>query len=183
MYPAMAAAQAVLDQASLEHRRARLEPYPDLRVGLAGGRMGDTGESIVELRVALPLPLFDRAKGRRKESQAKVAVARAEMDAACQQLLRQRADVIQRYRTAIEQVTLYREQILPKAAEALRLVQTGFDQGKFSFIDLVDTQRTAAEARLTYQQRLLEMNVAQAELEAFEIAGPSTFKPQTGGKP
>ena len=182
-YPGMAAAQATLDQATLEHRRARLEPYPDLRVGVAGGRMGDTGDSIVELRVALPLPLFDRAKGRRKESQANVVVARAEMDVVRQQLLRQRADTVQRYLAAIEQVTLYREQILPKAAEALRLVQTGFEQGKFNFIDWVDTQRTVAEARLAYQQRLLEMNVAQAELEAFVIAGPSTIHPQTGAKP
>ena len=61
----------------------------------------------------------------------------------------------------------YRERILPKATEALRLVQTGFEQGKFNFIDLVDTQRTTAEARLAYQGKLLELNIAQAELEAL----------------
>ena len=43
----------------------------------------------------------------------------------------------------------------------------GFEEGKFSFIDLVDTQRTTAEVRRTYQQKLLELNVAQAEVEAF----------------
>jgi cobalt-zinc-cadmium efflux system outer membrane protein len=47
------------------------------------------------------------------------------------------------------------------------LVRIGFAEGKFNFIDLVDTQRTAAEARLAYQQRLLEMNLAQADLEAL----------------
>jgi len=46
-------------------------------------------------------------------------------------------------------------------------VQTGFEQGKFGFMDLLDTQRTAAEVRLAYQQKLLELNVAQAELEAL----------------
>ena len=55
---------------------------------------------------------------------------------------------------------------MPKAEEAVRLVQTGFEQGKFNFIDLVDTQRTTAEARLAYQGRLLELNMGQAELEA-----------------
>jgi outer membrane protein TolC len=182
-HASVAAAQAALEQATLEHRRARLEPYPDLRVGVAGGRLGDTGDSIVEFRIILPLPLIDRAKGRRQESRANAAVARAEMDVVHQQLLRRRADTVQRYRTAIEQVTRYREQILPKAAEALRLVQTGFEQGKFTFIDWVDTQRTVAEARLAYQQRLLEMNVAQAELEAFVIPDPSFIHPQTGDKP
>lgn len=80
---------------------------------------------------------------------------------------REWANAQKRYRTAAEQVARYRERILPKADEALRLVQTGFEQGKFAFIDLVDTQRTTAEARLAYQQKLLELNVAQAELEAL----------------
>ena len=182
-YPSVATAQAALDQAILEHRRARLEPYPDLRVGLAGGRMGDTGGSIVELRAGLPIPLFDRARGRKRESLAYVIVARAEKEAALLQLQRQRADAARRYRTAVHQVTLYKEQILPRAAEALRLVRIGYEQGKFNFIDWIDTQRTAAEAGLAYQQRLLEMNVAQAELEFFVIAGPSTKQTQTGDKP
>ena len=71
----------------------------------------------------------------------------------------------------------YRERILPKANEALRLVQTGFEQGKFGFIDLLDTQRTTAEARLAYQQKLLELNVAQAEIEALLAWSPVGSKP------
>ena len=77
----------------------------------------------------------------------------------------------------MEQVGNYRERILPKANEALRLVQTGFEQGKFNFIDLVDTQRTAAEVRRAYQEKLLEMNVAQAELEA--LLQPETIRSST----
>jgi len=182
-HPTMEAAKAALDQATLERRRSRLEPYPDLRVGVAGGRMGDTGDSIVELRAGLPLPLLDRARGRRRESQALVAVARAEMDAAGQQLRRQREDAFRRYSTAVDQATLYKERILPRAVEALNLVRTGYEQGKFGFIDLLDTQRTAAEARLAYLQRLWEMNVAQAELEVFLPEGRSTIPIQTGVEP
>ena len=42
----------------------------------------------------------------------------------------------------------------------------------FGFIDLLDTQRTAAEARLVYQQKLLELNLAQVELET--LSGTTT---------
>ncbi|MBP8305394.1 MAG: TolC family protein, partial [Phycisphaerae bacterium] len=62
-------------------------------------------------------------------------------------------------------------------------VRTGYEQGKFGFIDLLDTQRTAAEARLAYLQRLWEMNVAQAELEVFLPEGRSTIPIQTGVEP
>jgi cobalt-zinc-cadmium efflux system outer membrane protein len=169
-HPRLSVAQANLDRAELGRRQARLEPYPDLKVEVAGGRIGETGQSIIQLGFSVPLPILNRGQGRQQEARANVRVAQAELHAVQQQLQRDWANAVQRYRTAIEQVGSYRERILPKAGEALTLVQTGFAQGKFSFIDLVDTQRTTAEVRLTYQQKLLEMNVAQAELEAL-LAG------------
>ena len=121
---------------------------------------------------SVPLPIIDRSKGKKQEAQANVRVAEADLAAVEQRLLRTWGTASRRYRTAIEQVASYRERILPKANEALRLVQTGFEQGKFGFIDLLDTQRTTAEVRLTYQQKLLEMNVAQAELESLLVRVP-----------
>ncbi len=167
-HPSAVGARTALDRAELELRRARLEPLPDVKVGVAGGRENDSDRSsIVEFRVSLPLPLIDRAKGKKQEARANVAIAEAELTGIEQRLLREWGTASQRYRAAIEQVTSYRERILPKADRALELVRGGFDQGKFGFIDLLDTQRTTAEARLAYQQKLLELNVAQAELEAL----------------
>jgi cobalt-zinc-cadmium efflux system outer membrane protein len=182
-HPSLSGAQANLERARLESRRARLEPYPDVKLGVAGGRIGATDESIIQLGFTLPLPILDRGKGRQQEARANVSVAEAELHTVQQRLQRQWANGQKRYRTAAEQVASYRERILPKATEALRLVQTGFEQGKFNFIDLVDTQRTTAEARLKYQQKLLEMNVAQAELEALlppqipETSTPTPINP------
>jgi cobalt-zinc-cadmium efflux system outer membrane protein len=171
-HPSAAAAQANLDRSQLAHRRARLDPYPDVKVGVAGGRIGETDQSIIQLGFSVPLPILDTGKGKRQEALANVSVAEAELQAVQQQLMREWANAQKRYRTAAEQVANYRERILPKASEALRLVQTGFEQGKFNFIDLVDTQRTTAEARLAYQQKLLELNIAQAELEALLVGVP-----------
>jgi cobalt-zinc-cadmium efflux system outer membrane protein len=171
-HPSAAAAQVNLDRAQLAKRRARLEPYPDVKVGASGGRIGASDQSIIQLGFSLPLPIIDRGKGKQQEARASVSVAEAELHVVHQQLQREWANALKRYRTAAEQVANYRERILPKAGEALRLVQTGFEQGKFNFIDLVDTQRTTAEVRLTYQQKLLEMNVAQAELEALLAPNP-----------
>jgi cobalt-zinc-cadmium efflux system outer membrane protein len=176
-HPSLNAAQANLDRAQLDQRRARLDPYPDVKVGVAGGRIGATDESIIQLGFSVPLPILDLGKGRQQEAQANVNAAEAELHSVQQQLQREWANTLKHYRTAAEQVANYRERILPKATEALRLVQTGFEQGKFNFIDLVDTQRMTAEARLAYQQKLLEMNIAQAELEA--LLRPQTIQPST----
>ena len=176
-HPSAVAAQANLGRAQLAYRRARLEPYPDVKVGVSGGRIGESDRSIIQLGFSLPLPIIDRGKGKQQEARANVSVAKAELHGVQQQLQREWANAQKRYRTAAEQVANYRERILPKAGEALRLVQTGFEQGKFNFIDLVDTQRTTAEVRLAYQQKLFELNVAQAELEALLIRNPGETKP------
>jgi cobalt-zinc-cadmium efflux system outer membrane protein len=166
-HPSTLTAQANVEQAELEARRSRLEKYPDVKVGVAGGRIGETDESIVQVGLSIPLPVLDQGKGREREANANVTAAIAEQRAVQQQLLREWADARERCRTAMEQVARYRERILPKADEALRLVQTGFDQGKLGFLDLMDTQRTDAEAHLAFQEKLLELNLAQAELEAL----------------
>jgi cobalt-zinc-cadmium efflux system outer membrane protein len=149
-----------------------------VKVGVAGGRIGESDQSIIQLDFTLPLPLLDRGKGRQQEAEANVRVAAAEVQVVQQQLQGEWANALKRYDTAAEQVASYRERVLPKAAEALRLVQVGFEQGKFNFIDLVDTQRTTAEARLVYQQKVLDLNIAQAELEALlqPQQQPSTTK-------
>ncbi len=182
-HPSVAATRANLERAELELRRARLDPYPDVRVAVAGGRSGEADQSIIQLAFSAPVPIIDRAKGRKQEAQANVAVAEAELAGVEQRLLREWGVASQRLRTAAAQAGSYREKILPRANEALRLVQMGFEEGKFGFIDLLDTQRTAAEARLVYQQKLLELNVAQAEIEALQARLPVVANPAPTNPP
>ncbi len=172
-HPSVAAAQASKARAEAEVRRARLEPYPDVKLGAAGGQEAGQAGSIVQFTLTVPVPLIDRSKGRKQEAQANVGGAEAELAAVEQRLLREWGIASQRLRTAAEQVANYRDRILPKANEAWRLVQRGFEEGKFTFIDLLDTQRTAAQARLAYQQKLLELNLAQADVEALLARVPN----------
>lgn len=171
-HPGVVAARAGKERAEAAERRARLEPYPDVKIGAAGGQEADGLGSIVQFSISVPLPIIDRSKGRKQEAQANVAAADAELEATEQRLLRDWGIASQRLRTAVQQAASYHDRILPKANEALRLVQRGFEEGKFGFIDLLDTQRTAAEARLAYQQKLLELNTAQADIEALLARGP-----------
>lgn len=171
-HPNLRAARAHRERAELEWRRARLEPLPDVTLGVAGGRAEAENETLMELRVSLPLPIFDRGQGRKRETRALADIARYDLTATEQRLWQDFDVAGARLRAAGEQVETYRTRILPKAEEALRLVRGGFEAGKFGFLDLVDTQRTLAEARLAYLDKLLELNLAHAELEA--LAGTQT---------
>lgn len=170
-HPQVQAATAHRDQLQFQWRRAKLEPYPDFNVGVAGGRDGGPDrESIVEFRVSVPVPIFDRARGKEEEARAELAGAEAQRAAVQQRLERDWALVRHRLHVVVEQVASYRDRILPKSQRALELVQTGFDEGKFGFIDLLDIQRTSAEARLAYLRKLLELNITLAERDA--LVGP-----------
>jgi cobalt-zinc-cadmium efflux system outer membrane protein len=175
-HPAMVAARARLDHAVATMRRAGLEPRPDVTLGVAAGRDEAANENLMALRLSIPLPLWDRSKGKRMEAQAGVREAEAGIAATQQELLAAWRTAVARYKAAAAQVTAHRERILPKSEQALRLVQTGFEEGKFNFIDYLDIQRTTAEARLAYQKKLLDLNSARAELEALAEPVPSGSK-------
>lgn len=166
-HPALRTAQAGRDRAQLELRRAEREPLPDVTLGLAAGRDGSSDETIMEFRASLPLPLLDRSQGRKRETRALAEAAKYDVTASAQRLLQEFGIAEARLRAARDQTEVYRTRILPKAEEALKLVRGGFEAGKFGFLDLVDTQRTAAETRLEYLDKLLELNLAAAELEAL----------------
>jgi len=166
-YPIIQAVRANRERAALELCRARLEPFPDLTVGAAGGRNSGENRSLLALFVSLPLPLFDRAQGRKREARALEEVGRFDLNATEQRLIQELDATIARLRTAAEQVTAYREDILPKAEDAFGLVRGGFEAGKFGYLELVDTQRMFAEVRLAYYGKLSELSSAQADLEAL----------------
>jgi cobalt-zinc-cadmium efflux system outer membrane protein len=166
-HPAVLAARAGREKAELELRRARLDPLPDVRLGIAGGRDLAGRETMMEFRVSVPLPIFDRAQGRKREAQAQMQIAQYDIAAIELQLAREWDLLDVRLRASNEQVEAYRARILPKAEAAARLVREGFESGKFTLLDLLDTQRTAFEARLAYLEKLLELNLTVVELEAL----------------
>jgi cobalt-zinc-cadmium efflux system outer membrane protein len=166
-HPAMLAVCARRDQAVAAARRAGLESMPDIKVGVAGGRDESAEENLMELRFTFPLPLFDRSKGKRQEAQAGLREAEAEIAVTSQRLMADWRAGVARYQAAVRQLEAHRARILPKSEDALRLIQRGFDEGKFGMMDLLDIQRTTAEARMAYQKKLFEWHVARAGLEAM----------------
>jgi cobalt-zinc-cadmium efflux system outer membrane protein len=166
-HPSVAEARIGEAQSEAELKRARLEGYPDVTVGLEGGREGRDDTGLVQFRVSLPLPIFSRPGDRAREAKARVDSARAASELARQTLWRDREHARERLRGAAAQAQTYKTRILPKSEEALRLVRLGFDEGRFGMMDLLDTQRTAAETRLEYQKLLLEVALARNEWHAL----------------
>ena len=166
-HPRIAVARVAIDQANLRLKRERLERMPNLTAGFEAGRDGADDESIFGLKFSLPLPLINRRRGAIQETSAKLKMAQSELSAVELALITQLRSNSQRYVAASRQVATYRDRILPKSDEAVKLTDKGYGEGKFTLTDLLDTQRTTAAVRLIYQDKLLELLSAQAEIEAL----------------
>lgn len=130
-------------QAQVE-RAARL---PDLTLTVGSQKTDDVGRRQAVVGVSLPLPLFNRNEGKllaalRRSDKARDELAAAETDAAAEL-----GAAYTRYEQARLDADLLRAEVIPSARAAYELTLTGFEHGKFAFLDVLDAQRTWARVQ------------------------------------
>ena len=153
---------------------------PDLHVGLARQqRHGGHEENFWRLRFGLEVPLwaFSRQRGERAAAKAEVAKVAAERDAMRYQVLLETEQAYLDLETAEEQVILFQGQILPEAERAFEVAGRSYDEGKLTYLELLEAQRTYIETRMEYAHVLFEYRAATAALERA-IAGPLPANPR-----
>lgn len=147
--------------AELEH--AKRVPDVTLSAGVKRGRELERNQIV--LGVSVPLPLFDRNQGNVLEALKREEKARDELRAV---ELRMRTEALQAHEKlrALEQemASLQRE-VLPGAKAVYDAAAMGFEYGKFSFLEVLDAQRTYFAAKAQYLQVLTQAHQAAAELD------------------
>ncbi|WP_456431693.1 TolC family protein [Thermosulfuriphilus sp.] len=150
-------------QAALDLELARRIPNITLSGGLR--YLNEVDESALVIGITIPLPIFDRNQGgvleaRRRLSQATVRKQTVETDisAALERAYRQTLSAYE------ESVTL-RDEIIPGARRAFEVTLEGYRQGKFNFLNVLDTQKTLFELRLRYVEALARYHQARTDLE------------------
>lgn len=137
---------------------------PDVSAQMLAG-VDDTNETVIQAGLSIPLPVFDH-------NQAKLAIARIEVNRAeylyqskWNELHLKLVQLHHDLADAQARVDSYREKILPSAQKAMEQTTEGYRQGKFSYLDVLDSQRTWLDARSSYVDSLLDLNTAVSELE------------------
>ena len=62
-------------------------------------------------------------------------------------------------------MTILRTDILPGALSAYEAASKGFELGKFSFLDVLDAQRTLFQAKTQYVRALAESHRSAADID------------------
>lgn len=154
---------------AMENRQAAATAafLPDLSVGLALQQRHGHGENswLFRLEMEVPLWAFSRQRGERAEARAMVAQTDAEREVLRFQVLLETEQAYFDLGTAGEQVVLFQDQILPEAERAFEVAARSYKEGKSSYLELLETQRTWIETQVEYAGILFEYRSAEAALE------------------
>ena len=138
---------------------------PDLTVSVGVKHNQELGLNQAVLGLSIPIPIFDRNQGNLQEATSRTDKARDELTALKIQLETQLASAYERLNAAKEATQTLQTEILPGAQSAFEAANTGFQYGKFSFLDVLDAQRTLFQAKSQYVNALLEVHQASADIE------------------
>ena len=160
-----------LDLRSLRSRQAAAAAawWPDLLVGVARQRRhgGEHAEDSWRMRAAIEVPMwaFSRQRGEGAEARAEAARVEAEGEALRYQVLLETEEAWRDLRTAAEQLALFQGRILPGAERALAVAGLGYEEGRSTWLELLEARRTWTETRIEYAHALFEHRAAEAALE------------------
>lgn len=144
---------------------AKSQRVPDITVNVGVSRFEEDGTPAAVAGVALPLPLFDRNEGGIAAAQHGVAAAEQKERAARLLAATNLAEIHGRLDTARSEAIAIRDALLPAAQKAFDAAQTGYRQGKFGFLEVLDAQRTLNDARAGHLEALAAYHKAAAGLE------------------
>ncbi len=176
--PAMVLAQRALAQSQAASAVERSKRVQDPTVSLGVKRARDVGRNQVFVGVSIPLPLFDRNAGNQLQALRKVDQAEQQLQDQRLQLQAQVFAARQQWISSNQQVALLQSQVIPTAQSAYELAVRGFSLGKFSFLDVLDAQRSLFDSRRQLLDQLMASHRARAEIE--RIFGTPALAAATG---
>lgn len=144
---------------------AKAERIPDVGVSAGIIRFEEDGTYAGTVGLSLPLPLFDRNAGGILAARQQASRAEQERQAA---RLRATTDLVEAYcrlEAARAEALTTKAELLPGAQQAFDAAQTGYREGKFGQLEVLDTQRTLSESKVRYLDVLADYHNAAADVE------------------
>lgn len=162
------ATDARLRDAELQLARAQVRPNIAISVGVRN--FSDTGDNALVAGFSMPLAVLDRNQGAIRVARARRAQSDAELSASKTRVLGTLYALYREIGAARERATALRNVALPQARDALTQTQSGYERGRFSFLELLTTQQellalseAAIDAAADYHRLLAELERLTSE--------------------
>jgi cobalt-zinc-cadmium efflux system outer membrane protein len=168
--PQLHSARAEVQRAAARIRREEVQPIPNLQVQVGAMYMFASQDPGANVQLGLPLPVFNRNDGN-------ISRAMADYQRACWNVQRlelalesQLAASFQAYQDAANRVRVYRDEIVPRQTETLRLIESAYPE-QFDFLRVLTARMSYFQARLLYLQALVDLRTAEVALDGLLLSG------------
>lgn len=141
---------------------------PDVTVSLGARRneeLGGITQAVIGL--SIPIPVFDNNQGNLQGARARELQSIDEKAALQNQLQTELAGAYARRQLQVEAGSMYQQDILQGAQSAYEAARKGFEFGKFSFLEVLDAQRTLFQAKTQFIQTLALARQAEADIQSI----------------
>ena len=159
-------------QRELERRKSlvtleQARSVPDFTVSVGVKRSLDVPGEQALVALKVPLPIFNRNQGNLQEALRREDKAAEELQATQTALSASAMQALENVSARRRDADLLRTEVLPGARSTYEAATIGFENGKFSFLEVLDAQRTLIAAKSQYLIALANFHRAQAELESL----------------
>lgn len=167
--PLLKASRKNIEIAETELTLEKRQVIPDINISAGYKRLSLENVDTIQMGIEIPAPFFNRNQGNIQKGKALSRKAKNENVSVYNDLLFQLKTNFHSYQVKQKQVIEYKDRILPRADESLTLITEGYNEGEFSYMDLLDTKRMWAETRISYIESLKDFNLVLADIEKLAV--------------
>lgn len=149
-------------QSLLELEEAKAIPDPTIGFGMRD--FEQTGEQAFLASISIPIPVLNRNQGNVISANSQVSKARNEKQKAILDLNRSLVSEYQNWSLAYEEVSALKNDIIPAAERAFKDARKAYESGRFTYIEVLDAQRTLFEAKERYFEALERYHSGKSEV-------------------
>ncbi|HFD12255.1 MAG TPA: TolC family protein, partial [Crenotrichaceae bacterium] len=156
--------QAIID---MEKSKA----IPDITLSLGTNNYLDGNDFNLNAGISIPIPIFNRNQGNVLAAVRRLGKAEDQYRNAEISISTELSTVYQKLDAAYAELTALGKDVIPGAESAFNAASRGYRLGEFSFIDVLDAQRTLFGVKAQYLQAQSEYHLNVAKIERL-IGGP-----------
>lgn len=163
--PQARAAEFAKMRATSQLDLARAQGVPNPTFGLGVRRFNENDSTALVAGVSFPLPVFNRNQGSVKAAKAGIIEADAMVRQQDLDLQQSAIAAWEKLAAAHKEAEAYQSDMVPSAERAYSQASEGYSAGRFSFLDLLDAQRTLYEVQESRLDSLLSLYEAKAQTD------------------
>ena len=144
---------------------AKTETIVDPVVSIGVRRFEEGSDNAFLVGVSVPLQIFNKNQGNIAKAQAESLQAQSDAQQFELNLKQALFENWQTWKTAFMEAAHMKTKLIPAAEQSFHLAQSAYNRGRFTYLEVLDAQRTLIEARNQYLSTLKNYHAARTNVK------------------